>query len=114
MYGRNKTIKLGTSSYQKTSLKLVEKIDVQAIRAELVAQTGIPNEFIERLVVYGELMCNKDLFHYNEENLFGECPVFGAMIRPASNAALTIITEKLGAANFACMVRGSLEDDEEE
>ena len=65
MYGRNKTIKVGTGSYQKTPLKMVEKINVVAIRAELVAQASISDELIDRIVVYGELMCNKDLFRYN-------------------------------------------------
>jgi len=41
MYGRNKTIKVGIGSYQKTSLKIVEKINAVAIRAELVAQASI-------------------------------------------------------------------------
>lgn len=110
MYGRNKTIKAGTKSYQKTSLDKVEKINTAAIKAELVAQTGIPVEAIETLVVYGELMCNKDLFRYNEENLFGTCPVFGAMIKASSNDVISSIADKLGKANFACKVRSSVED----
>ena len=81
-----------------------------AIRAELVAQAGIPDELIDRIVVYGELMCNKDLFRYNEETLYGTCPIFGAMIRPATNEAIPIITNKLGEAKFACLIRSSLED----
>ena len=37
MYGRNKTITAGTTLYQRTPLKMVEKIDVSAIRAELLS-----------------------------------------------------------------------------
>ena len=55
-------------------------------------------------------MCNRDLFRYNEENLFGTCPVFGAMIKPANNDVISVIAEKLGKANFACKVRSSVED----
>lgn len=110
MYGRNKTIKSGTKSYQKTPLDKVEKINTAAIKALLVAKTGIPAEAIQTLVVYGELMCNKDLFRYNEENLFGTCPIFGAMIKASSNDVIPVIAEKLGKANFACKVRSSVED----
>lgn len=66
------------------------------------------------MVVYGELMCNKGLFRYDEEKLFGTSPIFGAMIKPANKEAIAEIIEKLGQAKFACKVRSSLEDAEEE
>lgn len=96
MYGRNKTIKAKTKSYQKTPLENVEKIDSVAIKAQLLAQTGISEGAIETMVVYGELMCNKGLFRYDEDKLFGTCPIFGAMLKPASNDSIAEITEKLG------------------
>ena len=81
MYGRNKLIKPNTKSYLKTPLKHVESINVQKIKAEILNASNISNDDIDNIVIYGELMCNKDLFKYDEEKLYGKCPIFGAMIK---------------------------------
>ena len=57
------------------------------------------------MVVYGELMCNKHRYRYDEDDMYAKCPVFGAVICPSTNDAVTIIAEKLAAAKFACSVR---------
>ena len=88
MYGRNKTIKAGTKAYQKAPLANVEKIDTVAIKKELLAQTGISEDAIQTIVVYGELMCNKGLYRYDEDNLFGTCPILGAMLKPKNKEAI--------------------------
>ncbi len=58
-------------------------------------------------------MCNKDIYRYNEDNLYGSFPVFGAMIRPKNQQDIAFIAEKLGNAQFACMVRNNTENDED-
>ena len=50
------------------------------------------------MVVYGELMCNPGRYRYDEDDMFTKCPVFGAVICPSTNDAVTIIAEKLTAA----------------
>jgi hypothetical protein len=57
------------------------------------------------MVVYGELMCNKHRYRYDEDDMYAKCPVFGAVICPSTNDAVTIIAEKLAAAKFSCSVR---------
>jgi hypothetical protein len=82
-------------------------VDASSVKAAIVAMSGIDVEKIEKMVVYGELMCNRGLFSYDEENLYGSCPLFGAMIKPKPVAQETIveIAEKLGKAGFACQPR---------
>ena len=57
------------------------------------------------MVVYGEHMINKHRFRYDEDDMHAKCPVFGAVICPSTNDAVSIIAEKLAAAKFACSVR---------
>ena len=113
MYGRNKVIKAGTKSYQKTPLASVEKIDTEKIFNELIKITSLHRDTVKNFVVYAELMCNKDLFDYNDRGLFGTCPIFGAMIKPASTDAVSQITKTLGESGFACMIRSDKEEEEE-
>jgi hypothetical protein len=112
MYGRNKTIQPDATAYQKTPLHHAKKMDAQAVKEALQKQASLEADWIGRLVVYGELMCN-NLFQYEEEKLCSTCPVFGAMIKPASSEAVGQIVEQLGKAGFACRVRGGLGEDEE-
>ena len=111
-YGRNQTIPPGTKSYQKTTLEFVEKLDAAAVKADLIAATGIAEGSIECFNLYGELMCNKGLYNYSQDKLDGTHQVFGAVIRPANKAALKEIAEKLGAAKFACKIKGGEEEEE--
>lgn len=67
IYGRNKIIK--GDVYQKTPLSKV--CDIKPIKNAVLNQAGIPESHVETMVVYGELMCNRDLYRYNDENLFG-------------------------------------------
>jgi hypothetical protein len=53
--------------------------------------SGVSSELIQNFVVYGELMCNKGLFNYENENLYGKFPIFGAMIKPAKEDFIQII-----------------------
>ena len=66
--------------------------DTAVIKDELLKQTGIPAGSIDTVVVYGELMCNKDRYRYNEDNLFGTWQVFGAMIKLANIDVIVDIT----------------------
>lgn len=113
MYGRNKIMQPDAKAYQKTPLDHAKKINAQAVKEALQKQAGLEVGLIERLVVYGELMCNPDLFRYAEEKLYSTCPVFGAMIKPASSEAAMQIVEQLGKAGFACRVRRGVAEDEE-
>lgn len=79
LYGRNKTIPSKTKSYQKTSLDCVRKIDSNLVLNEILDVTGIKAETIEKFLVYGELMCNKNLFGYSRDNLDGTFQIFGAI-----------------------------------
>ena len=74
MYGRNYMIAPTANSYQKTDLTFVKKLEVAPIRDEINALAGLK---LENIVVYGELMCNKKLYNYENMDSFY---IFGAMI----------------------------------
>ena len=59
-------------------------------------------------------MCNKGIYKYDEENLYGKCPVFGAMIKPKNQESLNEISEKLAKSNFASLIRTPNDDEEDE
>lgn len=93
------------------------KIDGQAVLDELLGLTGITKESIEVFNLYGELMCNKDLYDYSKTKVSGTHQLFGAIIKPKSNEVVDELLEKLAKANFACRVKvnnADSGDDEEE
>jgi hypothetical protein len=117
MYGRNMMIQKGADDYQKTSLKHVKTCDVQAIRDKLlkaveeaIAATagGYRGEDhvdivgdlafrIAKTVVYGELMCNSNIYGYAAQKLQGQFCVFGAMVEfERDDKAATAETEEGG------------------
>ena len=63
-YGRNKMIGAKESSYQKTDMKCVRAVDAAKIKEAFIEATGLDPALIERFVVYGELMCNPNLYDY--------------------------------------------------
>jgi len=114
MYGRNQTIPNTTKSYQKTPLDFVQKIDAKAVKADVLKQTGIGEDSITCFNLYGELMCNKGLYNYSTDKLDGTHQLFGAMLKPANKDAAKEIVEKLGAAKYACKIKGGDDDEEED
>jgi len=71
MYGRNLLIPGNVQSYQKTPLTYVKNIDVAAVKADLLNITGIEEEEMSCFNLYGELMCNKGLYDYTENQVDG-------------------------------------------
>ena len=65
----------------------MRQADVHSVKQSLLQLCGAADE--HRLVVYGELMCNAQLYDYREHNLPGMWLPFGAMISSSSNAAQT-------------------------
>lgn len=113
MYGRNKKIAAGTKSYQKAPLVGVGKIDASKVLEKICNLTEIKRESIETFVVYGELMCNNNLFNYSAEKIDGSYQLFGAVIQPKDSDALAEISEKLIKGNFAMRLATASGDDEE-
>jgi len=71
MYGRNKMIGPKESSYQKTDLKCVKAIDAAKMKESFIEATGLDPALIEKFVVYGELMCNPNLYDYTKNGVHG-------------------------------------------
>jgi hypothetical protein len=101
MYGRNKKIAKGTKSYQKTPLTGVHQIDANLILDKICSSTEIKRDTIDTFVVYGELMCNNDLYDYSTEKIDGTFQIFGAVIKPKDPEALASISEQLIKGSFA-------------
>jgi len=80
LYGRNMTLPSGSVEYQKTPLDFVNKVDVKAIKEDILKQTGLGEEMIKCFNLYGELMCNSYLYNYEKDKVHGTYQLFGAII----------------------------------
>lgn len=67
-----------TKSYQKTSTDALKNIDVLLFKNYIEKLCGF--EINGKFVLYGELMCNKKIYNYAEENIANGWFIFGAMI----------------------------------
>jgi len=83
---------------------------VAAVKKEIESVAGITD--LGNFVLYGELMCNKNLYDYAEKNLSSAWTVFGAMIKPITSAA--DVVEALHKANFSCALKGGQDSDDED
>ena len=68
------------SHYMKTDLKCVRAIDAAKMKAGFVIGCGLAVENIKRFVVYGELMCNSELYNYDSVGVSKTFQLFGIMI----------------------------------
>lgn len=109
LYGRNKMINPNAKSYQKTSLDALKNIEVAPVKKEIEELAGIEN--LGNFVLYGELMCNKGLYDYEDKNLSSAWTIFGAMIQPDKDAIK--IVEALQKANFTCSLKGNQDQEDE-
>mgnify|MGYP007045147917 CR=1 FL=1 len=91
MYGRRCHIGKESTLYLKTSLMKVKQADIAKLKMILCKEVGIGEQNIQKILVYGELMCNT-MYDYKERNLVGDWRVFGAMICVRKE----IITELFG------------------
>lgn len=109
-YGRNQTII--TNSYQKVSLDQLDNLNVKAIKEDFLNLTGIESEKIERFNLYGELMCNSNLYDYSEKKISKTHQLFGAILKPSEAKFSQEISEKISKANFASRIE--IENEEED
>ena len=79
LYARRIFITEDVKEWQKTSLDEVKKADVKKVKRELCKFADIHESNIEKLIVYGELVCNQ-FYDYNNRDLFGKWKVFGAIV----------------------------------
>ena len=79
MYARRIFINDDVKEWQKTSLDEVRTADVARIKTDICKYAGLDEIEIEKLIVYGELVCNH-FYDYNDRDLFGKWKVFGAMV----------------------------------
>ena len=79
MYGRRCYIGQESVLYLKTSLRKVLQADVAKLKLVLCQEAGMREQQIEKILVYGELVCNTR-YDYKERNLVGDWRVFGAML----------------------------------
>lgn len=112
MYGRNKKIAKGTKSYQKSPLTGVHQIDANLILDKICESTEIKRDTIDTFVVYGELMCNSDLYNYSTDKIDGTYQIFGAVIKPKDLEALASISEQLIKGSFAMRHAAASGDDD--
>ena len=113
MYGRNKMIGPKESSYQKTDLKCVKAIDAAKMKESFIEATGLDPALIEKFVVYGELMCNPNLYDYTKNGVHGSFQLFGAMVLPANEEAQEAIFTKSKEAGF-CILKEEVDPDIED
>ena len=94
-------------------MKCVRAIDAAKIKEAFVEATGLDAALIERFVVYGELMCNTDLYDYTKNKVAKTFQLFGAMILPSNEEAKETILEKGREAGFSIVKEEQELEDEE-
>lgn len=88
----------------------MKAIDVAAVKKEIEGLIGV--EDVGNFVLYGELMCNKGLYDYDDKKLPGAWTIFGAMIQPKEDAKGVV--EAFQNAHFTAGLRGAAPGEEEE
>jgi hypothetical protein len=88
IYGRRQMI--SSESYQKTPLTEVRKVDTAKMKEDLFAEIGADatEKDAFTMVAYGELMCNKGLFDYQDRALSSGWFIFGIILRHKKQAEL--------------------------
>merc|ERR1711998_635866 len=85
VYGRNQMADPSATKYMKTDLTLLKSVDVSAIQSQLESLGGLPG-ILDRVVLYGELTCNKSLYDYACDGGMQTGSCFGAMIKLTKGA----------------------------
>ena len=99
MYGRRCLIGKESTLYLKTSLMKVKQADIVKLKMILCKEVDIREQNIQKVLVYGELMCNT-IYDYKERDLVGDWRVFGAMLC-VRKEIITELFEKLIGTGFA-------------
>ena len=99
MYGRRCLIGEESTLYLKTSLMKVKQADIAKLKMVLCKEVGIREQNIQKVLVYGELMCNT-IYDYKERDLVGDWRVFGAMLCVRKEIIIELF-EKLIGTGFA-------------
>ena len=69
IFGRNKMVDKSEETYMKVDLAVVRAVDVKSILEAFLLETMLEEAQVEKFVVYGELMCNNDLYDYEERGV---------------------------------------------
>eukprot|EP00755_Sulcionema_specki_P012055 Sspe_Gene.50417::Locus_28027_Transcript_1_1_Confidence_1.000_Length_1297::g.50417::m.50417 len=93
--GRRQLVTADT--YCKTSTSVVKKADVAAVKRALEDLLG---EEVDRVVLYGELMCQPNYYEYSKRGLHGRWFVFGGYIIPHETTRSSHLTSRLAAHGF--------------
>ena len=113
LYGRNQTILPQAGAYQKTPLTHARAVNAAAIKVAVLDKAGIAEDRVGVFCVYGELMCNANLYSYSKDSLPGTHQVFGAMLQAVNPGEVGGIAAQLTAGGFACILRGGKYDDDD-
>jgi len=83
VYSRRLELGPADSHFLKTPLTQVREADIEMFRQNLCLTLGLEEERMERVLVYGELMCNS-YYDYRDRGLHADWRVFGAclVVRP--------------------------------
>ena len=108
IYGRNQMVQSGADrmyhlerTYQKTSLAAVKEVDVASVREKILAAAGVDGDDVAQFVLYGELVCNKDIYDYAHRGRAGGWLVFGAMVRAGNDDVKRAMRDKMVEAKLA-------------
>ena len=108
---------MGSKVYQRTTLRHVQKADISSIKQDFFDAIDLHQRHHRNvgMIVYGELMCNADLYGYSGQGLSGRWLPFGAILS-LSNIRLeeaVEIQQRMQRANFVFSVveKAELEDD---
>ena len=108
IYGRNQMVQSSADkmyrmerTYQKTSLAAVKEVDVASVREKILAAAGVDGDDVAQFVLYGELVCNKDIYDYAHRARAGGWLVFGAMVRAGDGDVKRAMRDNMVEAKLA-------------
>jgi len=104
IYSRRLLIDDASDTFIDTDLKKVKEANIKAFRNILVEVAGLDDAIVNKVVVYGEFICN-DYYDYKQRSIIGSWKVFGAAVEVKSDVNETF--EKLLEAGFAAAKKSS-------
>lgn len=105
LLGRRLVIEPTATSYQRCDLTSLRNLDVDVALSDLIAMAGI-DVVPQRAAIYGELMCNGGLYHYQASGLAKSWQAFGALIECENDEAAAAYAKGASVSGLVCCLGG--------
>jgi len=104
VYSRRLQIEDDVDVFIETNLKKIRDANIADFRSRLQEIADVDETVVSRIIVYGELICNR-FYDYVERDIIGDWKVFGAAVLVKKDPTETL--EKFLKAGFAAAIKSS-------